>query len=40
MSFYDPVYRVVTSEQAYEQPACNEYDPVSPVFREQRPFAV
>jgi len=39
-SLYDAVYRAVTAEQPQQQPAYNEYGPVSKDFRKQRPFAV
>lgn len=39
-SLYDTIYTVVTSENPDQQPAYNEYGPVSPEFRQQRPFTV
>ena len=37
-SLYDAVHKVVTSEQPDQQPAYNEYGPVSAEFSSQRPF--
>jgi len=39
-SLYDLVRTAVTSEQPDQQPAYNEYGPVSADFRKQRPFTV
>jgi len=39
-ALYDAISKVVTSEQPDQQPAYNEYGPVGPAFRQQKPFAV